>query len=434
MNKAQASLGMIILFIAALFIGAIAAGVYITNTNKLQAKTKQTGDDVRKEASSTIFVMDIYGEDGRDGTLEEFRQVIKLPPGSDAVDLENLMLAISTTNATASLTYSGVGNSLTKGNDGYNTFTDEEVGELGDYFNRIGSDIDSNPPVNIGIDLDLDGTNDNVMVCENGVTCDPGDDGSYVLFNLSAAGQIKVQIIDQFGAPMDIAAKSNEVYGNYLSAISDGTTTYGYMTITGDEGAAQPYTIFADQMTVYQVPHTLEEDLDQDGGDESLVINDTHVILHYSSKGDIADQLNDTRGVAYPLGVDLSGGGTPIDTNITLLDNDTSEDYGTLTVMGTTTRASYIDANVTFHITPKDLNHGYYAVQYVEQSEKYQEGVFNDGDILRLYYEAAEPVIEDEFVRIILTTRSGTPTYTEFYAPNIIARQSVAVYPTRFSR
>jgi hypothetical protein len=170
------------------------------------------------------------------------------------------------------------------------------------------------------------------------------------------------------------------------------------------------------------------EDIDDDGADDAIAINDTHVILFYSSDGDIDSQLTGTDGVAYPLGLDLGTGGQPVDVSFDLDDPDTDERYGTVTLVGTTSRASYIDEDVTFTVTPAQINKGYFVAEYVKRSEKYQPGVMFDGDMVRLHYELPAPLIEDEEVHIILVTHAGTTTDTIFYMPNIINKPSIMVY------
>ncbi|MFP4523842.1 MAG: hypothetical protein ACLFO2_00805 [Candidatus Woesearchaeota archaeon] len=417
-GKAQASMGVIILFISALFVGAIAAGVFIQNSNSYQSSATQAGDQARKEVSTVFFVTDIVGTDGTDGDIEHLKQIIKLPPGTDPVSLDYLTLVLNTPTETATLDYRGPDGETANSNQGFNTWTPEEVGEIGDYHNQLG-EVDGNPPVDTGIDLDYDGLPDTVVVCQTGFECGSRD-GEYLKFSLSTGGDHYVRLVDPDGNGVDISSSGQDL-GNLLTPIGD----YGYVSITGT--TTTTYTIPEGAMQVYQKPYVLEEDLDDDGLDDSLVINDTHVIVHYSHNGNISLQLNRTEGNAYPFGFDLSTGAQAIEADITLEEGD--EEYGTIEIEGTTSRESYIDPEVQFLVTPKQLNKGYFVADYIQTTDETREGFLRQDDVIRLYYEAPAPIQEDEEVKILLTTRSGAMTRTEFYMPNIIRSESVNLYP-----
>jgi archaellin len=424
-RKAQTGVVLIILFIAALFVAAVVAGIFVTTENDLQAKAKQTGDQVTHDVSAIFFVMDIVGTDGSDGLIDEFRQIIKLPPGSQPVNLDYLNIIFNSENLTSSLTYAGIGAALLPGPGGYNTWTTEEIGAVGQYYDSA-PQIGSIASVLLDVDLDLDGTNDQAVVCEDGRGfCPLGYGGQYVAFILSTAGTQYVQIVDSNQQAMSIAVKNNQIYGNTVSPIG----TYGYMTLTGSEGAATPYTIFVGQLEVFLAPNYIYEDPDGDHQEDALVITNTQLIMFYSTNGDILTQLNDGTGIVYSHGGDLSGIET-FNTVITLTEADANPNYGTITLAGTTTRASYIDEGVTFLYTPYNINKGFYSVSYLQRSVDYQEGVVRDGDVVRLYYELPAPLPEDEEVHVTLITRGGGVTRSEFFMPNIIAHESVTVYPS----
>ena len=114
-SKAQSSMGLLILFISALFVAAIGAGVFITSNNEFQAKATITGDQTRKDVSSAFFTMDITATDGRTGGVDIFRHIVKIPPGMEAIDLEFVTLVFSTENMTATLLYKGVGSTTNHG-------------------------------------------------------------------------------------------------------------------------------------------------------------------------------------------------------------------------------------------------------------------------------------------------------------------------------
>lgn len=424
MKKAQTGITLIIIMISSLFIGAIVAGVFITTQNDLQAKAKKTGDETRHDVSAIFFVMDIVGNDGSDGNIEEFQQLVKLPPGSDPVNMEYLNIVLSTENTSASLSYAGVNATTTLGSGGFNTWTTEELGEMGDYYDPVTVAFTS-AGTNLDIDLDLDGAVDTIAVCAFPATCTLAQDGTYLQFNLSTAGLITVPILDPDGNSVDISSKNGEIYGNYLTPIGD----YGYMSTSGTETAGV-FTMEANTVTVFLAPVDFDEDLDADGSQDLIVIDDTNVIVHYSTNGDVWQQFNSLSGTTYATGVNLSGGAKVFNNvNITLTEADANPNYGTIFINGATSRASYIDDNVTFLVTPYNLNKGVFSASYAKKSAKYSPGVINDGDVVRLYYETPEAIDEDQEVHVTLITRSGGVTQTQFFMPNIINGESITIYP-----
>ncbi len=420
-KKAELGVGTLIIFIALLLTATIAATVLIQTTGSLQERSLTTGDRAVSQVSTGVKVIDISGTDGTTRTIKNLTQIIKLTPGADPVKLDSLLLTIALQDKTATLEYR---NGTTKrGLDGYLTVTEQEIGELGNYYENVQTQIDDFTPVNLNIDLDLDGGTDRVVVCRNGRPyCDPAYADYYIMFNLSTGGIIYVQAINSSGQPLNLGA-GLEDFGNSLTAISN----YGYMTLTGT--ASGGWRINPGQMHLYLKPTKLEQDLDGDRQQDELVINDTHVIIHYSTKGNISQQLENTGGVAYPLGVNLGTGPQTINTTITLTDNESSQTFGKIIINGTTTRASYIDEPVTFKVIPQNIGHGYYTIEYVQRGSNSEDGRISPGDIIRLYYESPRAIGEDEKVIISLIPKAGSITRSEFYTPSIINKYSEHLYP-----
>ncbi len=415
-------IGALILFISLLLVAAIAAGVLIQSTSSMQEKSLKTGKQTRDDVASGINIVDITATDGTDGDVELFKSIFKLNPGSSSISLSNLLVTIGTENVTTSLQYRGPSGTDEHGNDGYNTWTKQELGELGSYFESVAL-VDDNPAVNLNIDLDLDGVVDTVVVCRAGITqyC-PAFGDEYVQFNLSTAGLIQVPIYTITGATHDVSVPGPD-FGNVLTPID----TYGYMSTSGTSPGG--WRIPAGQLHVYQTPEILNEDLDDDGADDSLVINDTHVILHYSSKGNISEQLNLTQGVAYPLGADLSSGGQALDIQLTLQDNASATVFATLNISGTSSRASFIDSSVKFQVTPYRLFQGYFTVSYIQTGSNHRLGDAHTGDVMRLFFETPRGIGEDEQIHFHLIPETGTRSTAIFYMPNIISDENVNLYP-----
>ena len=425
--KAQSSIGLLLIFISSLFVAAIAAGVFIQSNQGLQEKALATGKETRDDVASRFFIIDMVGTNGIDGEIDFVQLSMKLPPGMPAVKMDYVMLSWSTENVTSSLKYRGVGSAVELGNDGYNTARPEDVGELGDQHDLVNPILDGPAgEINLNIDVDLDGAVDTIAVCQQFWTCPAMYSGSYMQLNLSTEGIIYVPIYNDQGVLINLAIKDNEEFGSLMTPIG----TVGYMTITGNENdLGGGFRIAIDHVNIYRAPATLAEDIDDDGVDDTMAINDTHIFLYLSSKGNVSLQQNLTEGISFPLGVDLSAGGITIDTNITLIDPDTSTNYGDLSIFGTTSRASYIDASVKVKLTPETLYDGYYSIYYVQKSPDYQDGTIRTGDVVRMHYETPRPIGEDERIHLTIIPKTGTPTQAIFSMPNIIAKDHVRLYP-----
>src|SRR5688572_21011911 len=58
---AEVGIGTMIVFIASILVASIAAGVLIASSQKLQAKSTQTGNDATRNVSSGLQVIDVDG-------------------------------------------------------------------------------------------------------------------------------------------------------------------------------------------------------------------------------------------------------------------------------------------------------------------------------------------------------------------------------------
>lgn len=425
--KGQHSVGLIIVFIALLFVATIAAGVLLSTGFSLQSDTLRTGKETTRESTSGFFIMDVVAEDGRDGAVNVFKQLVKLHPGADAINLDYIMLYINTENVTANLNYRGVSGTTELSNQGYNTWLTQEFDEGGQYHEVIDAVIDDVTPTNLDLDMDYDGSIDQIVVCNNARPhCANGYGRSYVGILLSSGPKVYVPLYNQTGGLVNLQIKNGEIFTNFLTPIEN----YGYLTAIGIENGAGGYQIPANRLHLYQPYFELNEDLDNDGQDDIFIINQTDLSVFYSSKGNTTEQFNLTTGVVYPLGIDLSTGGQILDeVEVELVDNESSTVFGILLLNGTTSRASYIDSSVTFNIIPENIYKGYFSIEYVQQGPNNIPGILSNGDVIRIYYETPRDIVEDEHVRITLIPRSGGQTFSEFYMPNIIYEQVVHLYP-----
>ena len=121
-KKGEMGVGTLIVFIAMILVAAIAASVLIQTTSSLQEKALTTGTQAEASVSTYIEIIEISATDGTDAALNNFTQIMKLAAGSDAINLDQTILTMTTTNKTASLKYRGPSGDLTLNNSGFNTF------------------------------------------------------------------------------------------------------------------------------------------------------------------------------------------------------------------------------------------------------------------------------------------------------------------------
>ena len=104
-KKADMGIGTLIIFIAMILVAAIAAGVLIQTATSLQNRALLTGDRTRGQVSTGMTTLLLYATNGTDGSVNDFRQKVKLSPGSDPVTLEDALLSFDTETVSGDYTY-----------------------------------------------------------------------------------------------------------------------------------------------------------------------------------------------------------------------------------------------------------------------------------------------------------------------------------------
>ena len=97
-ESAEVGIGTMIVFIASILVAAIAAGVLIGTSQKLQAKSMQTGNEAARGVSSGLMILDVDGV--RSGTtgadpVDELEMWVTLAAGADPVDLSTMAVFLS---------------------------------------------------------------------------------------------------------------------------------------------------------------------------------------------------------------------------------------------------------------------------------------------------------------------------------------------------
>ncbi len=106
-DKAQVGIGTMIVFIATVLVAAIAAGVLIDMSGKLQERSSRTGNEATEQVSSNLAIDSLIGR--RDATsdagLKDLDLYISLAPGAREVDLGQLRLQLNNGTVLATLSH-----------------------------------------------------------------------------------------------------------------------------------------------------------------------------------------------------------------------------------------------------------------------------------------------------------------------------------------
>ncbi|MBN2567604.1 hypothetical protein JXB02_06000 [Candidatus Woesearchaeota archaeon] len=165
----------------------------------------------------------------------------------------------------------------------------------------------------------------------------------------------------------------------------------------------------------------LDDDLDDDGSyDYVRILGLNGIALNLSSDGIIVGNISGANNWSS-VNKTMSG-------STTLSDGDI--DYATVEVEAYMFTASTVAANQTFNVTPvENFGKGYFSVEYLQQGQNFVVGNLQRGDVIKLYYEAPEPIGESEEVRLNFLPKIGTPTLTQFVTPDVMSVERVYLYP-----
>lgn len=94
-EAAEIGIGTMIVFIAAILVAAIAAGVLINTAMKLQSKSQQTGNEATQNVAAALTVMRVDGlRSETTGDIDQVDLTVQLASGADPVDLSKLVILV----------------------------------------------------------------------------------------------------------------------------------------------------------------------------------------------------------------------------------------------------------------------------------------------------------------------------------------------------
>ncbi len=91
-EEAQVGIGTMIVFIATILVAAVAAGVLIDTSQKLQSKSTQTGNAATEAVGNAMEFQAIYGFISAGTTIDRLDLWVELAAGSEPINLEELII------------------------------------------------------------------------------------------------------------------------------------------------------------------------------------------------------------------------------------------------------------------------------------------------------------------------------------------------------
>jgi len=101
-EAAEVGIGTMIVFIAAILVAAIAAGVLINTAQKLQAKSQQTGSEATQNVVGALNVLSVDGVVAS-GQITDLVATVQLAAGAEPLDLSKLVINLNDGSAQVSL-------------------------------------------------------------------------------------------------------------------------------------------------------------------------------------------------------------------------------------------------------------------------------------------------------------------------------------------
>lgn len=100
-------IGTLIVFIAMVIVAAVAAGVLIQTSGKLQQQASATGEETIRQVSSGVKIQGVKGHSDSNRQIENIILVASLRAGSQGINLKNTVLQYTSENESIHLTMEG---------------------------------------------------------------------------------------------------------------------------------------------------------------------------------------------------------------------------------------------------------------------------------------------------------------------------------------
>jgi len=185
-KKGISGITIIIILIATLLIAVISSLFIIQTGFTLEQKAVATSGRASHHLTNKLMIDEVGSSFDSNGYLRDFFLIAQPLPSSDRIDLLNLDLIVQTPNESVVLSYR-VNGTMIEGNDGYNTWSTDEVG----FVNRT---------VNFTLDVDYDDDGADDVVTMNNIgllTIDFSSESSYTLDQVECIGADEMEFFDE---------------------------------------------------------------------------------------------------------------------------------------------------------------------------------------------------------------------------------------------
>lgn len=144
-DRGQVGIGTLVAFIALVLVAALAGGVLIFTAEELQSQGTETTQESEKKVSTNLISFDMDGRlnDNASG-VDNVTATVQLGPGSEAVDLGNASILLSTDTGVVTSSMGGradgieiIGGPVLSTDPGYDASTAEIRFEFDDGTNGI---------------------------------------------------------------------------------------------------------------------------------------------------------------------------------------------------------------------------------------------------------------------------------------------------------
>lgn len=105
MKKSESGIGTLIVFIAMILVAAVAAGVLIQTSSSLQSKSLDIGKTTTNEVAKNLDIIQVFADVESIGVIRNMTYVLRLSPGTDSINLDNLFANLQLSNRTISYSY-----------------------------------------------------------------------------------------------------------------------------------------------------------------------------------------------------------------------------------------------------------------------------------------------------------------------------------------
>lgn len=97
MARGQVGIGTLVAFIALVLVAATAGGVLVLTAEELHFRATETSEETEERVSTNLVSFDVKGRLNDDASgVDNVTVTVQLGPGSDAVDLGNATITLST--------------------------------------------------------------------------------------------------------------------------------------------------------------------------------------------------------------------------------------------------------------------------------------------------------------------------------------------------